>query len=160
MRRVLLCCLMRRQPPRSTRTDTLFPYTTLFRSVPALAVASSLIAVATGLALTGLLLHAPVQTLDRRKRPKGRNRRYRKHERDIQSAQAHGYTDRACSPEARRSCCSLHGILQPKNGAAADEAHSSDEALDYPCHRLRARSEERRVGKGCVSTCRSRWWRY
>src|SRR3546814_18866425 len=26
---------MRRRPPRSTRTDTLFPYTTLFRSVPA-----------------------------------------------------------------------------------------------------------------------------
>src|SRR3546814_17402459 len=32
---VLLCsffCLMTRRPPRSTRTDTLFPYTTLFRS--------------------------------------------------------------------------------------------------------------------------------
>src|SRR3546814_9273813 len=36
---VVLCCafvffffLMRRRPPRSTRTDTLFPYTTLFRS--------------------------------------------------------------------------------------------------------------------------------
>src|SRR3546814_16004898 len=35
----LFCCsfftfffLMRRRPPRSTRTDTLFPYTTLFRS--------------------------------------------------------------------------------------------------------------------------------
>src|SRR3546814_18190917 len=34
------CCLicffflMIRQPPRSTRTDTLFPYTTLFRSPP------------------------------------------------------------------------------------------------------------------------------
>src|SRR3546814_16979117 len=27
--------LMRRRPPRSTRTDTLFPYTTLFRSVKA-----------------------------------------------------------------------------------------------------------------------------
>src|SRR3546814_2121693 len=26
--------LMRRRPPRSTRTDTLFPYTTLFRSHP------------------------------------------------------------------------------------------------------------------------------
>src|SRR3546814_15995559 len=26
--------LMRRRPPRSTRTDTLFPYTTLFRSPP------------------------------------------------------------------------------------------------------------------------------
>src|SRR3546814_20609139 len=28
----LLCLLMIRRPPRSTRTDTLFPYTTLFRS--------------------------------------------------------------------------------------------------------------------------------
>src|SRR3546814_13978836 len=26
--------LMKRRPPRSTRTDTLFPYTTLFRSPP------------------------------------------------------------------------------------------------------------------------------
>src|SRR3546814_7999408 len=26
-------CLIIRRPPRSTRTDTLFPYTTLFRSV-------------------------------------------------------------------------------------------------------------------------------
>src|SRR3546814_17875752 len=25
---------MKRRPPRSTRTDTLFPYTTLFRSLP------------------------------------------------------------------------------------------------------------------------------
>src|SRR3546814_11276274 len=36
----LFCCfcfffLMIRRPPRSTRTDTLFPYTTLFRSVRA-----------------------------------------------------------------------------------------------------------------------------
>src|SRR3546814_12621932 len=34
---LLLCCsfcfLIIRRPPRSTRTDTLFPYTTLFRSV-------------------------------------------------------------------------------------------------------------------------------
>src|SRR3546814_19040261 len=31
---ILLCfvCVMIRLPPRSTRTDTLFPYTTLFRS--------------------------------------------------------------------------------------------------------------------------------
>src|SRR3546814_17435808 len=28
--------LMIRRPPRSTRTDTLFPYTTLFRSLPRL----------------------------------------------------------------------------------------------------------------------------
>src|SRR3546814_13599178 len=37
---MLLCCslvfffLMIRRPPRSTRTDTLLPYTTLFRSRP------------------------------------------------------------------------------------------------------------------------------
>src|SRR3546814_11309366 len=29
---------MRRRPPRSTRTDTLFPYTTLFRSRPMLGI--------------------------------------------------------------------------------------------------------------------------
>src|SRR3546814_18902866 len=28
-----VCFLMIRRPPRSTRTDTLFPYTTLFRSL-------------------------------------------------------------------------------------------------------------------------------
>src|SRR3546814_17323332 len=31
-------CLMIRRPPRSTRTDTLFPYTTLFRSVPSVII--------------------------------------------------------------------------------------------------------------------------
>src|SRR3546814_20300745 len=29
---LVFCFLMIRRPPRSTRTDTLFPYTTLFRS--------------------------------------------------------------------------------------------------------------------------------
>src|SRR3546814_12322152 len=32
--RYYLFCLMIQRPPRSTRTDTLFPYTTLFRSLP------------------------------------------------------------------------------------------------------------------------------
>src|SRR3546814_1555789 len=27
---MFICCLMIRRPPRSTRTDTLFPYTTLY----------------------------------------------------------------------------------------------------------------------------------
>src|SRR3546814_11289520 len=30
---MLVCFLMIRRPPRATRTDTLFPYTTLFRAV-------------------------------------------------------------------------------------------------------------------------------
>src|SRR3546814_4901302 len=38
--------LMIRRPPRSTRTDTLFPYTTLFRSVAPLLRESSLMTVA------------------------------------------------------------------------------------------------------------------
>src|SRR3546814_15369550 len=33
--------LMIRRPPRSTRTDTLFPYTTLFRSLPRTTVGAS-----------------------------------------------------------------------------------------------------------------------
>src|SRR3546814_20909398 len=35
--------LMIRRPPRSTRTDTLFPYTTLFRSWPAADIARSIL---------------------------------------------------------------------------------------------------------------------
>src|SRR3546814_4306109 len=31
----MIFCIMIRRPPRSTRTDTLFPYTTLFRSAGA-----------------------------------------------------------------------------------------------------------------------------
>src|SRR3546814_19090132 len=34
------------------------------------------------------------------------------------------------------------------------------ENVDHLRHVRRIRSEERRVGKECVSTCRSRWWPY
>src|SRR3546814_15338754 len=36
--------LMIRRPPRSTRTDTLFPYTTLFRSLPIPGIATAIFA--------------------------------------------------------------------------------------------------------------------
>src|SRR3546814_11424495 len=39
---------MRRRPPRSTRTDTLFPYTTLFRSVGGLRLQAQELLVAAG----------------------------------------------------------------------------------------------------------------
>src|SRR3546814_13548230 len=50
----LLVFLMIRRPPRSTRTDTLFPYTTLFRSsdVGAYAIARGSLAVSSNYALT------------------------------------------------------------------------------------------------------------
>src|SRR3546814_11082349 len=48
--------LMIRQPPRSTRTDTLFPYTTLFRSMPFRADGRTL---SEGLAIGTVVLHEP-----------------------------------------------------------------------------------------------------
>src|SRR3546814_15583647 len=55
--------LMIRRPPRSTRTDTLFPYTTLFRSRSRASVLLSLqtIASATGLPLCVSALRASAQ---------------------------------------------------------------------------------------------------
>src|SRR3546814_19267747 len=47
--------LMIRRPPRSTRTDTLFPYTTLFRSA-AFAVTATAFTVATGAAFAAFAL--------------------------------------------------------------------------------------------------------
>src|SRR3546814_3065879 len=55
----------------------------------------------------------------------------------------------------------LHGVEYRRRGAIADEK------LEILLQHLRAassgdaaRSEERRVGKECVSTCRSRWSPY
>src|SRR3546814_9290760 len=65
----MICFLMIRRHPRSTRTDTLFPYTTLFRSagLPALARSS---AARGGRACGGLQM--PV--VRRRTAPAGRGR--------------------------------------------------------------------------------------
>src|SRR3546814_5314216 len=43
--------------------------------------------------------------------------------------------------------------------AEQGEAEQSTET-DHPQQQCRQRSEERRVGKACVSTCRSRWSPY
>src|SRR3546814_12570974 len=54
-----------------------------------------------------------------------------------------------------------HGMHQ-RLGIVDDEPTRSN-ALLQPCHEVLAgwlRSEERRVGKECVSTCRSRWSPY
>src|SRR3546814_3138621 len=45
---------MLRRPPRSTRTDTLFPYTTLFRALDQLADLEQLVREATGVTARGL----------------------------------------------------------------------------------------------------------
>src|SRR3546814_16735386 len=55
-------------------------------------------------------------------------------------------------PDAARNetVCNDGDFLQRKNLVTREEGH-------FFRH---ARSEERRVGKECVSTCRSRWWPY
>src|SRR3546814_21065820 len=113
--------LMVRRPPRSTRTDTLFPYTTLFRS-PALAP----LLVMPGLGLTGpfiaFALIAVVALVALRLRLPD----------DEPQFPARGQT------------------FQEPFSAGSPLAQNEDEQ----------RSEERRVGKECVNTVRSRWSPY
>src|SRR3546814_14792617 len=100
---------MIRRPPRSTRTDTLFPYTTLFRQ-------------------TGI-------------------RKY-------------------IRPEYAANCA-VHDLLQllVPNPKKMDGTNIGKEYVPLRIDgqrslELECRSEERRVGKECVSTCRSRWSPY
>src|SRR3546814_18771785 len=90
--------LMIRRPPRSTRTDTLFPYTTLFRSLAWMNLASGEFRVT------------------------------------------------ECTPEMLET--ELHRV-EPAELLCAESLRMSGN-----------RSEERRVGKECVSTCRSGWSPY
>src|SRR3546814_19169522 len=117
---------MIRRPPRSTRTDTLFPYTTLFRSI-----IGDLIAEA---AILQPLLDIAGDHDDR----------------DIGL--------RRMLADVMRQFQTIH-VGQPQRGG-----DQIDSALLQCGARLRtgaaARSEERRVGKECVSTCRSRWSPY
>src|SRR3546814_14264599 len=106
---------MIRRPPRSTRTDTLFPYTTLFRSWVAEL-------------LRDLALRVPPNV-----------------------------------GEGLRTL--IDGARQGRRFAALDLEQQRD-VLDLFTKSARTmlggwfRSEERRVGKECVSTCRSRWSPY
>src|SRR3546814_17966173 len=101
---------MLRRPPRSTRTDTLFPYTTLFRSA----------------------VHC--RYCFRRHFPYAE-----------QSAAADGWEHALATFAADTS---IHEVLL----SGGDPLSLSTDKLAQL-----SRSEERRVGKECVSTCRSRW---
>src|SRR3546814_11157550 len=113
--------LMIRRPPRSTRTDTLFPYTTLFRSAAAQAV------------------------VDR-----------------ITAAGFSDYYIVAAGEEANSVALGLYGSEEParRHQAALHAAGFTEvraDAMGDAPPPVTWRSEERRVGKECVSTCRSRW---
>src|SRR3546814_11266077 len=120
--------LMIRRPPRSTRTDTLFPYTTLFRS--GRCGTSSNQAFVSNLALLWQKRKVIGECSDR--------------EQDD------------CDDPAWLERINQTGAPCPANmwwGYRDSEDEERDEAY-Y------GRSEERRVGKECVSTCRSRWSPY
>src|SRR3546814_19410286 len=104
---------MIRRPPRSTRTDTLFPYTTLFRSV---------------------LAQTPVAILP--------------------GDTADSLADRVRIAEHQLYPATLAAYVMRERTPAWLLGRVRDLAMALP--ETDERSEERRVGKGCVRPCRSR----
>src|SRR3546814_16059760 len=102
---------MIRRPPRSTRTDTLFPYPPLFRSTRAEVLR--------------------LQRIDARQR-----------------FAFHPFEEGAAGGRNESEVAGDSGMVERRHGIAATR------------DRGQRRSEERRVGKECVSTCRSRWSPY
>src|SRR3546814_11641132 len=119
---------MIRRPPRSTRTDTLFPYTTLFRSLAPAGHRALLDAYAR--ADTGAVAAAYAA--------------WRAAEEKLAAARA-AVSEATRDREWLEHCLAELQALAPQPG---DEAEPAE------------RSAERRVGKECVRTCRSRWSPY
>src|SRR3546814_18240720 len=114
--------LMTRRPPRSTRTDTLFPYTTLFRSA--------------GLGFDPDLNLPRAGQLAQRLAAAGI---------DLGSV-----TDIVLT----------HMHMDHIGGLIVDGVKDRlrpDLRIHVAAAEVKFRTEERRVGKECVSTCRSRW---
>src|SRR3546814_11414328 len=124
---------MRRRPPRSTRTDTLFPYTTLFRSDE-----NGDRLVAGGLQRQQLGGNPLGQFLV-----------------DAAIDQDGAGLEQALADDRELFlvlvlAVGLFRLVVVQDGAVQ---HATDNSL-------KGRSEERREGKECVSTCRSRWSPY
>src|SRR3546814_12435807 len=112
---------MIRQPPRSKRTDTLFPYTTLFRSNP--------------IAPCCPCRHSAPSQKDANTMPTI----YLKRTSPLMAQLG------ANIARELKKLGITQGELSERSGVAASNI---------------SRSEERRVGTECVSTCRSRWSPY
>src|SRR3546814_13510813 len=127
--RIAVCCLffflMIRRPPGSTRTDTLFPYTTLFRSLLSLDPDRLLHNFREG---AGLTPRAPVYG---------------------------GWEARGIAGHSLGHYLSACALMHAQTGDAAVR-----DRITHIVAELAERSEERRVGKECVSTCKSRCWPY
>src|SRR3546814_11376120 len=106
---------MKRRPPRPTRTDTLFPYPTLFRSKGEAA---------------GFALYF------------------------------HNYSTFLAKPGLYLEDLFVQPAQRGKGIGKRLLAELAQIGIARGCGRFEWRSEERRVGNECVSTCRSRWSAY
>src|SRR3546814_13117460 len=123
---------MIRRPPRSTRTDTLFPYTTLFRSLG--------------------------QSSNGRRCPRCPVLRWADAEAHVPSSGLLIVPEMA----GPQSLPFLSSPSQFAKSAHRVERKAISEGISPRAllGRREQRSEERRVGKECVSTVRSRWSPY
>src|SRR3546814_12428273 len=137
--------LMIRRPPRSTRTDTLFPYTTLFRSQPAPAGRRRGVGAPGGA------------------RPRaGTAGQGQQRQREGKGSQIHRHPPMtACSiPRTQASLESPAGSGQLRTRTPPSARETNQAALRKGLARSIRRSEARRVGQECVRTFSVRWWPY
>src|SRR3546814_16744582 len=126
---------MIRRPPRSTRTDTLFPYTTLFRSIAEI-----------------------FGDRQARERDAGARARRLVHLAiDQRNLRTFGRRVALCvlGDNARVEEFVIEIVALPRALTAAGDHRGAALALGDIVDQFR--SEERRVGNACGSTCRSRW---
>src|SRR3546814_11068566 len=129
---------MIRRPPRSTRTDTLFPYTTLFRSVAGVVnfILDEDFSGIKGEVQSGIT-------------SRGDGESYK-----FGGAVGLHLFDNRLHVIASAEYYDRKGVL-PTADRGWSQGHSLP--LTNPDVSASHRSEERRVGKECVSTSRSRW---
>src|SRR3546814_11783523 len=139
---------MIRRPPRSTRTDTLFPYTTLFRSPPYTTLHVGVVHGGTAL---NIISRECTFTWDIRALPGDDWRRYL--ERFQEYAQSLLPAMQAIAPAASISTAILPDAppLQAQGGAPPSLALS----LCGPTPGDVVSPEARHVGKECFNTCNS-----
>src|SRR3546814_16340987 len=131
VREMYVYFLMRRRPPRSTRTDTLFPDTTLFRSAlgkergDLTQLRPDLVVI--GIDLSGGKVRIKVTPVEVKCRPTSR----------------YGAGEAVEALAKAKALSSLLSAMQPNEGPPVLWA-------------LSFRSDKRRGGKECDSTCKSR----
>src|SRR3546814_14487653 len=121
---------MIRRPPRSTRTDTLFPYTTLFRSI---------------------LRHHGLQPTSRQPAPEPAPAVA-----NYLLTAMHDHGNCHARPDKQRDLWRTALVANPKWGTKRICQSCGTKFYDLTKSPI-VRSEERRVGKECVSKCSSRW---